>query len=312
VKPARPSPPAAVPAAVPVAPAPPSSVFLKPKAPPVFTGDAASTSVTTWLKDMELYATAARQELDGHFVLTARTYLAGEARLFLDTVGQLPATWSAFVETLTRRFEPLNNEERARKELRLLTQRKCESLAAYGAKVMALAARIPSHTAADVLDDYLHGLDDYLQLELGKMRVGPNKQVFTLEVAMRTAEELHSLRQDMNRNRNFRFQNRRFRSSHSSASGHGTASQPTSAPVAAASDDMELGAMNASSGAHKKGGFKGKKGSTPSKKKDVECHYCGRVGHYQRECRDKMADESSSASSRAATPSLLLKGKGSL
>lgn len=149
----------------------PFQVHIKPREPPLFTGDRGQ-DVITWLRTVDDYLslvnTSERQAV-AYIILL----LTGNARCWWDAEFQSrgqrqPDTVSELKMLLTAQFESPVRESRARTELLNLQQRKGENACAYMARTKTLLYKVPGFDMKSALQQWLLGLRQPFRLEAAK------------------------------------------------------------------------------------------------------------------------------------------------
>ena len=149
----------------------PFSVHIKPREPPVFTGERGQ-DVVTWLRTVDDYlefVTCSERQAIAYIILL----LAGNARVWWDSEFisrgyQRPDTIEEFKILLRAQFESPVRETRARTELLNLSQRKGENACTYMARTHSLLHRVPGYDMKTALQQWVLGLRQPYRLEAAK------------------------------------------------------------------------------------------------------------------------------------------------
>ena len=149
----------------------PFSVHIKPREPPVFTGDKGQ-DVVSWLRTVEDYlefVTCSERQAIAYIILL----LAGNARIwwdseFLSRGNKRPENIEEFKMLLRAQFESPVRETRARTELLNLAQRKGENAVTYMARTKSLLHRVPGYNMKTALQQWILGLRQPYRLEAAK------------------------------------------------------------------------------------------------------------------------------------------------
>ena len=149
----------------------PFSVHIKPREPPVFTGERGQ-DVVTWLRTVEDYlefVTCSERQAIAYIVLL----LAGNARVWWDAEYvsrgyRRPDSLEEFKMLLKTQFESPVRENRARTELLSLAQRKGENACTYMARTKTLLHKVPGYDMKTALQQWILGLRQPYRLEAAK------------------------------------------------------------------------------------------------------------------------------------------------
>ena len=149
----------------------PFSVHIKPREPPVFTGEKGQ-DVVSWLRTVEDYlefVTCSERQAIAYVILL----LSGNARIwwdseFLSRGNKRPESLEEFKLLLRTQFESPVREQRARTELLTLFQKKGENAVTYMARTKSLLHRVPGYDMKTALQQWILGLRQPYRLEAAK------------------------------------------------------------------------------------------------------------------------------------------------
>ena len=147
------------------------SVHIRPREPPVFTGDKGQ-DVVSWLRIVEDYlefVTCSERQAIAYVILL----LLGNARIwwdseFLSRGNKRPESIEEFKLLLRAQFESPVREQRARTELLTLAQKKGENAVTYMARTKSLLHRVPGYDMKTALQQWILGLRQPYRLEAAK------------------------------------------------------------------------------------------------------------------------------------------------
>ena len=264
-------------------------IQMKPKEPPTFTGRK-DQDVDIWLHQVEDYfALTKPSDEDGvaYLVLLlshfARDWWEAEVKAHR---GRQPSTIEEMKMLLREAFSSPLRERHARAEIRNLRQKQGEDYREYASRFKSLLARLPagSYSDAIAMDDWIFGLNPPYGERV--MALKPK----TLQEAISIMGELDIAHQFCRRDG--RGQTSQTQSGQSSGGGGGQKGKnkhqkKSGGAPGSGSSGKQSGQPQTSSGNNKgsQPGNSGNKGKGESDKSQIQCYYCGNIGHKKSECR---------------------------
>lgn len=211
--------------------------------------------------------------------IIALELLDGKAKSFFFGQERQEMTWSAFKTLMRSHFESGRTEVDARRELRGISASRFNNIEAFGKRVVELSKRIPSYQDADIVDDFLFGVKDDLQVHLRGMMISNDKLKKPDELIRYAAEceKINPRQYSFRPNRAAKFSSRRESSERRAESSDVDEDGDTK---------MELAVMAHKGKASKKSSFKNDRSKTIDLSK-VRCHRCQKIVRNRSQCQKK-------------------------
>ena len=240
-------------------------------------GGSRRPGVRVWLTQMTRYMRLMRYA-PADWIDVVAMRVEGAASAWVDAVlqdvaaGRRPAfaTWNEFEQAMIHRFEPVTENEEARKQLRALRQTK--GVGGYIQRFQELQYRLPGMTAEEAFSAFVAGLKPHLQEHVGAHIQGDLEGAMAMALRM---EIYHGGEGSKAESRE--------------KTGHKIDNKNKKGRVAQVDGNQGEGSVNALQGnqSNKK---KGKKGKDKKKGKDwkprkLQCHNCGGE-HLLRDCKE--------------------------
>jgi hypothetical protein len=180
----------------------PFSLNIKPREPPVFTGERGQDFVS-WLRTVEDYLevmTCSEQQA----IVYVISLLAGNARIWWDAEcisrgNKRPESLEELKGLLRAQFESPIRENRAKTKLLKLSQKKGEDSCTYMARMKSLLHKVPGFEEKNALQLWIYGLRQPFQFEVAK--VGP-KTLAEAELLVARMEDVYSGKADSDQQNN--------------------------------------------------------------------------------------------------------------
>jgi hypothetical protein len=234
-----------------------------------------------WTVFMEIFLHAAGVHDQEHKVLTAASYLVGDAATWWRITMSSAAvrTWDAFKTRLYEEFAPENVARMARKRLSTLKQR--TSVDAYNREYRTIIAPVTDMTEADKLHYYVTGLklDVAMQVEIQR----PQTVTDAMHVAHSVDSTLFHLRSQPYRQSRAGRQAADYGSQRNDNARSYASAAAYEGPV-----PMELGAMHVAGGAKRPAGRNARSQQERERlMAEGKCFFCKKTGHVARACPDR-------------------------